>query len=60
MPKCEHNQDYEKVQRQVNAAVARTRRFRTRANAVLAAAEQRLKRLSGAANDNASQTGCPV
>lgn len=47
-------QDLERVQRQVNAAVALNPALQERANAVLAAAEARYNALTKAANDNAT------
>lgn len=47
-------QDLERVQRQVNAAVALNPALQERANAVLQAAEARYNALTKAANDNAS------
>ncbi|MDX3971172.1 MAG: phage tail length tape measure family protein [Bradyrhizobium sp.] len=47
-------QDLERVQRQVNAAVALNPALQERANAVLAAAEARYNALTKAANDNAA------
>lgn len=46
-------QDYERVQRQVNAAVSLNPALQERASAVLAAAEARFSALTKAANDNA-------
>ncbi|WP_420133955.1 phage tail length tape measure family protein, partial [Rhodopseudomonas sp.] len=46
-------QDYEKVQRQVNAAVAQNPALQDRANVVLAEAAVRLAKFTKAANDNA-------
>lgn len=46
-------QDYERVQRQVNAAVALNPALQERASAVLQAAEARFNALTRAANDNA-------
>ncbi|MBN8978010.1 MAG: phage tail length tape measure family protein [Rhizobiales bacterium] len=50
-------QDYEKVQRQVNAAVSQNPVLQERANAVLEAARQRMEKVTGAANDNAGAVG---
>ena len=50
-------QDYEKVQRQVNAAVSQNPALQERANAVLEAARQRMEKVTGAANDNAGAVG---
>jgi len=50
-------QDYEKVQRQVNAAVAQNPALQDRANTVLAAAKQKLDQVTGGANDNAKAVG---
>jgi phage-related minor tail protein len=50
-------QEYDKVQRQVNAAVQQNPALQDRANAVLAAARDRLNQVTGAANDNATATG---
>lgn len=47
-------QDLERVQRQVNAAVSLNPALQDRANAVLAAAEARYNALTKAANDNAA------
>lgn len=47
-------QDYEKTQRAVNAAVAQNPALQDRANAVMAAAEERLRRVTIGANDNAA------
>ncbi|MEH2508696.1 hypothetical protein V1291_000050 [Nitrobacteraceae bacterium AZCC 1564] len=50
-------QDYEKVQRQVNAAVAQNPALQDRANAILTAASERYKQLTSVANDNTTSTG---
>lgn len=50
-------QDYEKVQRQVNAAVSQNPALAERANAVLASAAERYKQATGAANDNSLALG---
>lgn len=50
-------QDYEKVQRQVNAAVAQNPALQDRANTVLTAAKQKLDQVTGGANDNAKAVG---
>jgi hypothetical protein len=50
-------QDYERVQRQVNAAVSQNPALQERANAVLEAARQRMEKITGAANDNAGAVG---
>lgn len=48
-------QDYEKIQRQVNAAVAQNPQLQERANVVLAQAAQRLNQ-TGVANDNVTKS----
>ncbi len=50
-------QDYERVQRRVNAAVSQNPALQERANVVLEAARQRMEKVTGAANDNAGAVG---
>ena len=50
-------QEYDKTQRMVNAAVAQNPALQERANAVMAAAAERLRAVSGHLNDNTKSMG---
>lgn len=50
-------QEYDKTQRMVNAAVAQNPALQDRANAVMAAAAERLRAANGGLNDNVKQMG---
>ncbi|QUS39560.1 hypothetical protein RPMA_12470 [Tardiphaga alba] len=50
-------QEYDKTQRMVNAAVAQNPALQERANAVMAAASERLRAANGGLNDNVKQMG---